>query len=331
MHFAGPEGRAVRRGPEFPKCPEPFPWLRRLPAVTARGPTCPRAAGPSRSRTRGAAPPPAGRAPVSRAAEAAPRPARARCPAALTWPPAPTGRARPETREARPPPVAGPPARPRSPPPARARPCARRAPGAAWEAGGGLGWGGSASTRGRGARAAAAGEAGSAASVSHGARRGGRRSLRSPRSLAFSLTFPSSVSEESGRARACAWLGVCARARVWGRGRVRSPTPDVTTMATAASTPSLPASCTRPSGALGVGELTCSLSARAHASPRRAALGGNWVAWKLLLLLHAANWANPERRIEGRAHLVARLCENSPEVARKLSLSHCACLGQGGV
>lgn len=139
MHFAGPEGRAVRRGPEFPKCPEPFPWLRRLPAVTARGPTCPRAAGPSRSRTRGAAPPPAGRAPVSRAAEAAPRPARARCPAALTWPPAPTGRARPETREARPPPVAGPPARPRSPPPARARPCARRAPGAAWEAGG---WGG---------------------------------------------------------------------------------------------------------------------------------------------------------------------------------------------
>lgn len=186
-----------------------------------------------------------------------------------------------------------------------------------------MGWGGSASTRGRGARAAAAGEAGSAASVSHGARRGGRRSLRSPRSLAFSLTFPSSVSEESGRARACAWLGVCARARVWGRGRVRSPTPDVTTMATAASTPSLPASCTRPFGALGVGELTCSLSARAHASPRRAALGGNWVAWKLLLLL-AANWANPERRIEGRAHLVARLCENSPEVARKLSLSQTA-------
>lgn len=30
-------------------------------------------------------------------------------PAALTWPPSPTGRARPETREERPPPVAGPP------------------------------------------------------------------------------------------------------------------------------------------------------------------------------------------------------------------------------
>lgn len=75
MHFAGPDGRAARRGPEFPKCPEPFPWPRRLPAAAARGPTCPRAAGPSRCRARGAAPPPAGRAPVSRASQAAPRPA----------------------------------------------------------------------------------------------------------------------------------------------------------------------------------------------------------------------------------------------------------------
>lgn len=37
---------------------------------------------------------------------------------------------------------------------------------------------------------------------------------------------------ESGGARACASL--CVRARAWGRGRVRSPTPDVTVMATAA-------------------------------------------------------------------------------------------------
>lgn len=99
-----------------------------------------------------------------------------------------TGRPREAGRRAtreRPPPVAGPPARPRSPPPARARP---EPPGR-----------GVASTRGRGARAAAAGEAGSAASVmARAAARRGRRSLRSLRSLAFSLTFPSSVSEESG-------------------------------------------------------------------------------------------------------------------------------------
>lgn len=48
--------------------------------------------------------------------------------------------------------------------------------------------------------------------VRHGARRGGR-SLRSLRSFAFSLTFPSSVSEESGRARARVHGSGCARAR----------------------------------------------------------------------------------------------------------------------
>lgn len=119
MHFAGPDGRAARRGPEFPKCPEPFPWPRRLPAAAARGPTCPRAAGPSRCRARGAAPPPAGRAPVSRASQAAPRPARAQRPSHSPGRSRrPTARGRRRATRGRRPSPARPPAR-LSPPPAR--------------------------------------------------------------------------------------------------------------------------------------------------------------------------------------------------------------------
>lgn len=69
------------------------------------------------------------------------------------------------------------------------------------------------------------------------------------------------------RARVCMALGVRARARV-GRGRVRSPTPDVTTMATAASTPLFPLPVSAPLGTLGGGAHV--LTERACARTRSA-------------------------------------------------------------
>lgn len=109
------------------------------PGCGRPGAHLPQGRGPSRCRARGAAPPPAGRAPVSRASQAAPRPARAQRP-----PHSPGGSRRPAARgEAA---ARRQPAR-LSPPPARARLAPVACPAAAGE--------GVASTRGRGARAAA--------------------------------------------------------------------------------------------------------------------------------------------------------------------------------
>lgn len=242
MHLAGPEGRAARRGPEFPKCPESFPWPRRHPAAAARGPTCPRATGRGAAQPEGRRrPPPAERL------SAAPRPARAQRPPhspGRSHRPAARGReTRDERERERPPPVAGPPARGVH---------LSRAPGAAGE-------GGREHARARGADGGRGGSR--LGRVSHGARCGaarrGRRSLRSLCSLAFSLTFPSSVSEESGPcARVCMALcvSVCvcvlcvrARSRACEKGPGSFPTPDVTTMATAASTPLFPLPVPAPS------------------------------------------------------------------------------------
>lgn len=204
MHFAGPDGREARRGPEFPKCPEPFPWPRRLPVAAARGPTCPRAAGRAAAEPEGRRRPP----PAERLSAAPPRPrlaphapsARRTHLAAPADRPREAGDARGEAAARRQP------AR-LSPPPARARPASvarLERPGRGSRARAGEGRG----QRPRGSRLGR---------VRHGARRGGR-SLRSLRSLAFSLTFPSSVSEESGRARAHVHGSGCARARACGKG-----------------------------------------------------------------------------------------------------------------
>lgn len=216
MHLVGPERRAARRGPEFPKCPESFPWPRRLPAAAARGPTCPRAAGRGAAEPEGRRRPP----PAERLSAAPPRPRLApHAPSARrTHLASRTGRPREAGRRAtreRPPPVAGPPARPPARslargvhhPPARA-PSRRR--------------GGSRARAGEGRGRRPPGKLARPRQSWRAVRRG-RRSLLSLRSLAFSLTFPSSVSEESGPcARVCMALCVSAcvlcaraRARVW--------------------------------------------------------------------------------------------------------------------
>lgn len=124
-----------------------LPVASATPGCGRPGAHLPQGRGPSRCGARGAAPPPAGRAPVSRASQAAPRPARAQCPPhspGRSRRPAARGRRR-ARRGRRPSP-----ARPAESTSRPRAPRVRRAPRAAGE--------GVASTRGRRARAAAAGK-----------------------------------------------------------------------------------------------------------------------------------------------------------------------------
>lgn len=149
MHFAGPDGRAARRGPEFPKCPEPFPVASATPRL--RPPGGPPAPGPRAEPL----PSPRGGAAPRRPSACQPRlPGRAAprtrpVPAALTWRLSPTGRASGGRRPS--------PARPAESTSRPRAPRARRVPRAA-------GGGGREHARARGA-GGGHGEAGLAASV----------------------------------------------------------------------------------------------------------------------------------------------------------------------
>nr|CAI9692711.1 unnamed protein product [Rangifer tarandus platyrhynchus] len=170
--------------------------------------------------------------------------------------------------------AAGPPTRPRPLQPARAR----RPTRARSEAG--RRGRGDARAPGEGARSAEGGpgtrreqrlggvggeKAASAAFVmARGGSGGG--SLRPPGSLAFSLTFPSSVSDGERRcARVCACLAVCVRARARAKRPASLPTPDVTAMATTAPPLASGFSSPAPSPSARSGASRAHSHARTHA------------------------------------------------------------------
>lgn len=207
--------RGLPAGPEGPTCPVP---PRPTPAPAEPTPRTPgRPATPPRGRVPSACQRPRK---VPRGPGTLPLLRKRSAPAALTWRPRRgAGRGLESGTEAAVRPPAGRRAHPRAPRPAGARPerlgegvagtrerqgegrAGRTGARGAARAGGGGG--------GRGGEKAA-----SAASVM--ARGGGGGSLWSLRSLAFSLTFPSSVSEGKRRcARVC--MSLCVRARV-GKG-----------------------------------------------------------------------------------------------------------------